>query len=241
MENGRCGTAKPAQSARPCPIFDPTHPPTRAAPRPYQPQSALSRPVASAGAGDSLHRIIGQGHHLLHHADEDGHAQIFEAAGVAVAAQLDPEVRQANLLAQPLGPEQVGVPLKHADDVVVGQVGDDPLFHGPDAAAVGPLGAARALVEQGLPLLGAALAQGLQVVVDLQQAAACGAGVDDIVNGVAAGAAPETAKSCLCVHGVDFTWFGWIAPEEMFILRVMSLTKAFCFKADPLCPKNGHS
>ena len=170
--------------------------------------------VPGAGAGDGLDRVVGQRHHLLNHADEDGHAQIFEAAGVAVAAQLDPQVGQANLLAQSLGPEQVGVALKHADDVVVGQVGDEPLFHGPDAAAVGPLAAAGALVEQGLPLLGAALAQGLQRVVDLQQAAAGGAGVDDIVNRIAAGAAPETAKSCLVVHVLDFTLFDWIAPQE---------------------------
>ena len=94
------------------------------------------------------------------------------------------------------------------------QIGDDPFFHGPDAAAVGPLGAAGALVEQALPLLGAALAQGFQRVVDLQQAAAGGAGVDNVVNGVAAGAALETAKGSLVVHGVDFTLFGWFAPQE---------------------------
>lgn len=39
--------------------------------------------------------------------------------------------------------------------------------------------------------------------------------VDDVVNGVGAGAAPETAKSYLGVHAVDFTLLSRYSPKQI--------------------------
>ena len=51
---------------------------------------------------------------------EHRHAEVFERAGVAVAAQLHPEVVDAELRAVALGPEEVRAAFVHRDDGVVG-------------------------------------------------------------------------------------------------------------------------
>ena len=104
-------------------------------------------------------RVVLHRHHLFDNADQHGHAKVFEAAGVAVAAEFDPKVRQVQLLAQPIGPEQVGVSFTHADDIFILQVGNHPFSHGPDSAAVGPVGRADPGIEKLLPLVGDSLAQ----------------------------------------------------------------------------------
>ncbi len=61
--------------------------------------------VACAGAGNRAHRAVAC-HHLFHDADQDGHPQVFEAAGMAVAAQLDPQIAEADLVAQTFRPDR---------------------------------------------------------------------------------------------------------------------------------------
>src|SRR5213083_1652129 len=51
------------------------------------------------------------GDHLFDHRHQHCHAQIFERAGVRVAAELDPQLIHTDLLTQALSPEQVGAPL----------------------------------------------------------------------------------------------------------------------------------
>ena len=55
----------------------------------------------------------------LHRRDQHGHAEVLERAGVRVAALLDPQIVEAELAAEALGPEQVGAALVHRDDVLV--------------------------------------------------------------------------------------------------------------------------
>lgn len=87
-------------------------------------------------------------------ADQDGHAQILETPGVADPAVLDPELAHAQeLFAETLGPEEVGVALEGADDVVAVDLREDPLLLGPDAGSIGPCGLAHAGVEEIAPVL----------------------------------------------------------------------------------------
>src|SRR5213083_2017489 len=55
------------------------------------------------------------GDHLFDHRHQHCHAQIFERAGVRVAAELDPQLIHTDLLTQALSPEQVGAPLVGRD------------------------------------------------------------------------------------------------------------------------------
>ena len=151
------------------------------------------RGVTGGGAGYRLHRPA-VGDHLLHRGDQHGHAEVLEGAGVGVSAQLDPEVVHPDLLAVTLRPEQVGAALEHGDDVLVVKVRLDPLLLAPDAGAVRPLGAHVPVLEQLHPLERALLLQGFDVVSHLEQVGASGAAVDDLVEGVLAGAAGDAAK-----------------------------------------------
>ena len=74
---------------------------------------------ACGGAADGLHGLGLERAQLVDLGDQHGHAQVLEAAGVADAAVLDPQVAHAQLAPEPLRPEQVAVALEHALDVVV--------------------------------------------------------------------------------------------------------------------------
>ena len=108
------------------------------------------RGVAGRGAGDGAHRLA-VGDHLLHRRDQHGHAEILEGAGVRVAALLDPEILQAELAAEAIGPEEVGAALVHRHDHLVAHRRGDPLLLAPHRRAVGPGGALVAIVEEAHP------------------------------------------------------------------------------------------
>src|SRR5262249_6272644 len=110
------------------------------------------------------------------------------------AAQLDPEVRDAELPAVAVGPEEVRAALEHRDHVLVADVGRDPLLLAPDARAVGPERLLVAVVEELDPGRGRAVAQGVEIVRDLEQVAAARAAVEDFVERVAAVAAGDAAE-----------------------------------------------
>jgi len=99
---------------------------------------------------------------------------------VAVATEFYPEVGDADFFAQPLGPEAVRVALIHRYYVLIIELGADKLLLAPDPAAVGPFRRARAAFEELHPGGGTAILQGLNVVLDVQQAAAILASVDDV-------------------------------------------------------------
>ena len=90
--------------------------------------------------------------------------------------------------AEPLGPEEVRVSFESRNDVVVVDLGEDPLFLGPDSGAVGPLGFPDAGVEEVAPVSSVVAPQGVEVVLDVEQAAGFAA-VDDFVEGVGLGGA----------------------------------------------------
>ena len=96
------------------------------------------RGVAGRGAGHGRD-LLAVGDHLLDRRHQHGHAQILERTGVRVAAHLDPQLVDAQLLAVALRPEQVGAALEHRDDVLVADARVDPFALAPDAGAVGPL------------------------------------------------------------------------------------------------------
>ena len=91
-----------------------------------------------------------------------------------VAALLDPEILDAELLAVAVGPEEVRVALVHRHDVLVVDEGQHPLLLAPHPRAVGVDVAAVALVEELDPGRGRARLQRLHVVLDLEQIAAVG-------------------------------------------------------------------
>jgi len=115
------------------------------------------RSVAGRGAD---HRLDGRayGDHLLDLRDEHGHAEILERPAVGVAAQFDPQIVHTHDLPETLGPEKVGAAFIERDDVVVFDLGQDPLLLAPDAGAVGPLVALVAVLEKLHPRLGIAAA-----------------------------------------------------------------------------------
>ena len=156
--------------------------------------------VAGGRAGDGLDlEALLNG--LAHDADQHGHAQVFERAAVAVAAQLDPQVIDADFAPVALGPEEIGAAFVHRDDHVVGQLRHDPLALAPHARAVRPLVVPVAVVEQLHPGGTAAVLQGLDVVDDLQQAVALGAAVDRASDRPRPFAAIETAEFRGVRHG----------------------------------------
>jgi hypothetical protein len=146
--------------------------------------------------GGARHRGDGLavGDHLLDRRDQHGHSQILERAGVGVAAELDPEILQAERGAVALRPEEVGPALVHRDHVLVADVGVYPLALAPDARAEGPLGAQVAIVEQLGPFLRGALLERREIVADLQQVLAARAAKDDLVEPVLARASGDAAK-----------------------------------------------
>src|SRR4029079_16272918 len=134
------------------------------------------------------------GHHLLDHRDEHRHPEVLERPGVGVAALLHPQLVEAQRVAEAVGPEQVRAALVHRDDVLVADLGTDPLLLAPDRRSVGPRRALVSLVEQPHPRRRAAIAQRLDVVADLEQIAAGGAVVDrlrELVLAMTAGDAAE--------------------------------------------------
>jgi len=103
---------------------------------------------------------------------------------VAYSAVFDPQVVHAEkLFAETLGPEEVGVSLEGGDDVVVVDLGEDPLLLAPDAGAVGPGGLADAGVEEVAPVLAVEALEGGHVVLDVEEAAGLGP-VHDLIEGV---------------------------------------------------------
>jgi hypothetical protein len=122
----------------------------------------------------------------VHLADEHGHAEVLEGAGVGDAAVLDPEVVHSVkvLAAEALRPEEVGVALEEGDDVVRVDLREHELLLGPDARAVGPGGAADAGVEEVAPVGSRKPSERLHVVLDVEEAAGAGP-VDDLVERVA--------------------------------------------------------
>ena len=102
-------------------------------------------------------------------------------------------------MAKPFGPEEVGASLIYGDYVVVVEARVDPLLLAPHAAAVRELGPHIAVVEEGLPLLGTALAKLLKVVGDFQQTLTMGTAIDDLRQTVTSGASEAALKP-----GVEF-------------------------------------
>ncbi len=103
---------------------------------------------------------------------------------MGVAAELDPQILEADLAPVALGPEEVGVALVHRDDVLVVDLGTDPLLLAPDARAVGPLVAVGAVLEERAPLGARQRAQRIEIVGDLQERTIAG-GIDHLVERVA--------------------------------------------------------
>src|SRR5262249_29134380 len=125
----------------------------------------------------------------------------FERAGMAVAAELDPQVREPQRLAEAIRPKQVRAAFVHRDDAVVVELRHHPLFLAPDAAGVRPAVAALALVEEARPARGIALFERVQVMANFQELAALGAVVDDLLDVVAALTASDAAKCTTVFHG----------------------------------------
>lgn len=92
------------------------------------------------------------------------------------------------LFPEPLRPEEIRVTFECRNDVVVVDLGEHPLFLGPDSGAVGPLGFPDAGVEEVAPVSSVVAPQGVEVVLDVEQAAGFAA-VDDFVEGVGLGGA----------------------------------------------------
>ena len=159
------------------------------------------RRVARRGARDGAHRLV-VGHHLPHDGDQHRHPEIFERAGVRLAAHLDPELVHAELAAEALGPHQVRAPFVHRDDVLVANAGAHPFLLAPHGRPVGPFRALVPAVEQLLPRLGGTAAQRGQIVRHFEQVAARRAAVERLLEVVFAVAAGDALENGSVFHGV---------------------------------------
>src|SRR5690606_34116298 len=131
----------------------------------------------SAGNGFDA-QPIADGH--THDADEHGHPEVLEGPGVAVATKLDPQVRQTERSAVPLRPEEIRAALVHRHDHVVGHLRHHPLALAPHARSVRPPVLTVAVVEDAHPARATPIAQSVEVVHDLEQAAATRTTVDGL-------------------------------------------------------------
>ena len=171
--------------------------------------------IAGAGTRHGAHRAA-VGNHLFHHAHQHRHAQVFEAASVAVAAQLYPQVIQPDAAPKAIRPKKVGVALVHADNIFVAQLRRHPLLHAPHAAAVWPARGGCAAVQQLAPFRRRGQAQCIQIMLHFQQSAAVRAQVQNRVDRVAATAPVKTVQigaiaaghgSGRCVRGKRCVYF----------------------------------
>src|SRR5690606_2388295 len=128
------------------------------------------------------------------------HTQILEGASMTVATLLDPEIAQAKLAAEALGPEEVSAPFIHRDDVLRVDGRANPFHFAPDGAAVGIGMTHIAFIEERLPLLRGAVLQGRHIVGYLQKGAALLAAVNHIVQPIPLFAPLLTLKPGLVPH-----------------------------------------
>jgi hypothetical protein len=119
---------------------------------------------------------------------------------VRVAALLDPEVLDAELLAVTVGPEEVGVALVHRHDVLVVDEGHHPFLLAPHPGAVGIDVAAVAVVEELDPGGRRARPQRVHVVLDLEEVPAGRAPVDDLPEVELARAAVDALEPRVVRH-----------------------------------------
>lgn len=137
--------------------------------------------VAGGGAADA-HKGGVQFAEAIDLAYQNRHPQILEASGVADSAVFDPQIVHSDeFLTESLGPEEIGVPLEGADDVVVVDLGQNPFLLGPDAGAVRPARGADARVEEGSPVVAVELLEGVHIMLDVEEAAVAAA-VDYLVE-----------------------------------------------------------
>ena len=140
-----------------------------------------SRGVARRGAGHRLNRRP-LGDHLLDLRNQHRHAQVLERAAMRVAAQLDPEVLDADDLAETLRPKEIGASFVKRDHVLVADFRQDPLLLAPHPGAVGPLVALVAVLEKLDPGRCFPAPQRLHIVPHFQQRPALPALVHDRVQ-----------------------------------------------------------
>src|SRR4029077_381424 len=99
------------------------------------------------------------------------------------------------------GPQEVTVPLVHRHDVLVVDEGDHPLLLAPYPGAIGVSVPAIPLVEELHPRRRRPGAEGVQVVLDLEEVAAGRTAVDDFEQAVLPGAAVDAAEPGPVAHG----------------------------------------
>src|SRR4029453_4611910 len=120
---------------------------------------------------------------------------------MAVAALLDPEITQAELTAEALGPEEVRPSLIHGDNVFRFDGRANPFHFAQKGAAQRIARPHIARVEEVLPLLRRTATQRLHIVDHFQERAAFFASIHNFVQGIALVAPLLTLKPSLITHG----------------------------------------
>ncbi len=162
--------------------------------------SKRSRRIARRCACNRAH-AQSSGDGLAHDRNEHRHTEVFERAGVAIAAHLHPEIVAAELAAIALRPEKVGAPLIHRNDEVIGHVGDHPLTLAPNTRSVRPERALVAVVEELHPGVRAARTQRLDVVDDLEKTSTPRTSVNGLSQRKGAVTPEEAAELGVVIHG----------------------------------------
>src|SRR5262245_64490083 len=97
-----------------------------------------------------------------------------------IAALLDPEILQMELLAVAVGPEQVGIALARGDDIFIINEWDDPFLLGPNPRPIRIDVLADTFVEELDPRRGCTRTERRHVVAHLKQIAAGRTTVNDL-------------------------------------------------------------
>ena len=138
------------------------------------------RGVTGGGACDCVDRVDILLDDVVHLAHENRHAEVLEATRVGVAAKLDLEASDAEILGERSGVKERAPAFAHGDDVFDGHVREHHFTLAPDTAHVFGLKAHAAFGKELLPFFRAAARECCAVVFDFEQATIDLAAVNDV-------------------------------------------------------------
>ena len=136
--------------------------------------------VAGGGASDSVNRVNVLFDDVVHLADKNCHAEVFEGAGMGIAAKLDFEASDAEVLGERSCIKKRTPTFAHGDDIFDRNIREHHFTFAPDTAHVFGLKAHAAFGKELFPFFWAAAGECCTVVFDFEQATVHLAAVNDV-------------------------------------------------------------
>ena len=136
--------------------------------------------VAGGGASDCINRVNVLFDDVVHLADKNCHAEVLEGAGMGIAAKLDFEASDAEVLGKRSCIKKRAPTFAHGDDIFDRNVRENHFTLAPDTAHVFGLEAHAAFGKELFPFFRAAAGECCAVVFDFEQASVHLAAVNDV-------------------------------------------------------------